>query len=228
MAVDRASTAFIGTASHDSYSEPIQASSEWWAAVADIAVDEIMIWGGGGEILIDGIRAYAGTMAEGFAMADAGIQSARTSAAARRSTAAHHRSTSGLDESTMKEANLDEVVEQDAPVTPEQETKEEEVTQEVDVKAGEDVVREANLSEETDVDPDAVRVSAETGEPKGDFIVDVDVDDAATRRRFGTERVFYLETPRASHEEQIMNHTLRIKGKTPSATVIEDWIRSRI
>ena len=70
IAIDRASGAFVGPGnSHDEYSEPIRAAPAWWKDVAG-KVDEIMVWGGGGEVLIDGIRTFATTIAEGFADAD--------------------------------------------------------------------------------------------------------------------------------------------------------------
>jgi hypothetical protein len=233
-AVKRASAAFIGWSGtvgasrpndHDAYSEPIQAPAEWWAAVAESVVEEVMVWGGSGEILIDGIRAFAGTMAEGFAMADAGIQSARTSAAARRS-AAHK---SGPDELIIHEADLvgedPDEVRMSHEARPFPEGPHDGVAPQDFV---EDTVNEPKTVtvEEFITEPKSPRMSISEPEQKGDFIVDV--DDAATRKRLGTERVFYLETPRAAHEEQIMNHTLRIKEKAPSATVIEDWVKARI
>jgi hypothetical protein len=36
-------------------------------------LDEILIWGGGGEVLIDGIRTFANTISEGFGDADASV-----------------------------------------------------------------------------------------------------------------------------------------------------------
>jgi acetyl esterase/lipase len=72
IALDRASGAFVGPGNpHDEYSEPIRAPPTWWKEVAEKVGDEVMIWGGGGEVLIDGIRTFATTIAEGFADADA-------------------------------------------------------------------------------------------------------------------------------------------------------------
>jgi hypothetical protein len=106
----------------------VRVPPKWWKEVANV-VDEILIWGGGGEILIDGIRIFANNIAAGFA--EAGASS-----------------------------------------SPEQ--------------------------------------------------------MPGTRRVTGRERVFYVETPRASHEEQIMNYTLRIKKKSSGAIVIEEWINARL
>jgi hypothetical protein len=70
--LDRASSAFIGPGNnHDHYSEPVRAPPDWWEDVAGRVIDEILVWGGGGEVLIDGIRTFATTIAEGFAEADA-------------------------------------------------------------------------------------------------------------------------------------------------------------
>ena len=66
-AVRRASTAFIGPEKqHDEYSEPINAPVQWWRKVADKAVENVLVWGGGGEVLIDGITAFAGHIISGF------------------------------------------------------------------------------------------------------------------------------------------------------------------
>lgn len=68
-ALDRASNTYIGPGGrHDNYSEAVRAHPEWWAGVSTV-VDEIIIWGGGGEILIDGIRRFQASMKEGFEMA---------------------------------------------------------------------------------------------------------------------------------------------------------------
>ena len=65
-ALDRASNTYIGPGGrHDNYTEPVRAPPEWWAPVRDV-VDEILIWGGGGEILIDSIRRFAANLKAGF------------------------------------------------------------------------------------------------------------------------------------------------------------------
>jgi acetyl esterase/lipase len=132
-ALNRASSTFIGPrGAHDEYSEPVRAPPERWSQVAS-HVDEVLIWGGGGEILIDGIRAFANNVASGFAAVDG---------------------------------------------------------------------------------------AAAVGQMK--------MNGARTRMSVGLERVFYVETPRASHEEQIVDHTLGIKSKNGTATVIEDWVCARL
>jgi hypothetical protein len=137
-ALNNASTTFIGPrGAHDEYSEPVQAAPERWEQVA-AHVDEVLIWGGGGEILIDGIRAFANNVASGFA-------------------------------ASQRDAAID---------------------------------------------------SAAIGRMK--------MNGARTRMSVGLERVFYVETPRASHEEQIVDYTLGIKSKNGTATVIEDWICARL
>ncbi|KAI3395071.1 hypothetical protein diail_1828 [Diaporthe ilicicola] len=71
-ALKRASNAYIPPGGqHDHYSQPVTAPVEWWADIARVAVEKMMIWGGGGEVLIDGIRAFAATVKDGFAEADA-------------------------------------------------------------------------------------------------------------------------------------------------------------
>jgi hypothetical protein len=137
-ALNNASSTFIGPRREpDEYSEPVRAPPDWWEKVA-AHVDEILIWGGGGEILIDGIRLFANNVATGFAASE----------------------------------------------------------------------RDRSIE------------SAAIGRMK--------MNGARTRMSVGLERVFYVETPRASHEEQIMDHTLGIKSKTGTAAVIEDWICARL
>lgn len=66
-ALNKASAAFIGPgAKHDAYSQPIDAPAEWWKEVADKVVEDVMVWGGGGEVLIDGIRTFAANVISGF------------------------------------------------------------------------------------------------------------------------------------------------------------------
>jgi len=49
----------------DSYSEALLADPSWWEGASN-AVEEVMIWGGGGEIFIDGIKAFADKFKEGW------------------------------------------------------------------------------------------------------------------------------------------------------------------
>jgi hypothetical protein len=137
-ALNNASTTFIGPKrDYNEYSEPVRASPDWWEKVA-AHVDEILIWGGGGEILIDGIRVFANNVASGFAASE-----------------------------------RDQAID-------------------------------------------------------GAAIGRMKMNGARTRMSVGLERVFYVETPRASHEEQIMDHSLGIKSKTGTSAVIEDWICARL
>lgn len=66
--LSRWAAAFLNSTSPfagDAYSEPVLASAEWWEPVADV-VDEVLIWGGENEILIDGIEAFAKKFSAGF------------------------------------------------------------------------------------------------------------------------------------------------------------------
>jgi hypothetical protein len=66
-ALNKASAAFIGPdAKHDAYSQPVDAPIEWWKEVAEKVVQDVMVWGGGGEVLIDGIRKFAAHVTAGF------------------------------------------------------------------------------------------------------------------------------------------------------------------
>ncbi|KAF2111572.1 Alpha/Beta hydrolase protein [Lophiotrema nucula] len=64
----RWSSAFLGSTSPfvgDFYSEPVLAPASWWEPVSDL-VDEVLIWGGGNEILLDGIEELARRFQVGF------------------------------------------------------------------------------------------------------------------------------------------------------------------
>jgi len=65
--ISRASRAFIGPgAAFDEYSEPVRVEPAFWKDVAGV-VDEVLVWGGGGEVLVDGIRTFAKRIEDGFA-----------------------------------------------------------------------------------------------------------------------------------------------------------------
>ena len=49
----------------DSYSEPLRAEPGWWSG-ANKVVNDVMIWGGGREVLIDGIRAFSKAFIKGW------------------------------------------------------------------------------------------------------------------------------------------------------------------
>jgi len=49
----------------DSYSEPLLAEPNWWSGAHKV-VDEVMIWGGGGEVFEDGIKAFASKFVDGW------------------------------------------------------------------------------------------------------------------------------------------------------------------
>lgn len=72
-AVKRAASAYIAPGSQpDFYAEPETSPPEWWVEIASNAVRNVMIWGGGGEVLLDGIRSFADKVSAGFAQVDAG------------------------------------------------------------------------------------------------------------------------------------------------------------
>jgi acetyl esterase/lipase len=66
--LNRWSSAFLGSDSPfagDFYSEPVLAPAWWWEKTADM-IGEVLIWGGGNEILIDGIEEFARRFTQGF------------------------------------------------------------------------------------------------------------------------------------------------------------------
>lgn len=64
----RWSSAFLGSDSPfagDFYSEPVTAPASWWEGTANV-VDEVLIWAGGNEILLDGIEEFSKRFTKGF------------------------------------------------------------------------------------------------------------------------------------------------------------------
>jgi acetyl esterase/lipase len=64
----RWSSAFLGSDSPfagDFYNEPVTAPASWWEGTADV-VDEVLIWAGGNEILLDGIQEFSKRFTKGF------------------------------------------------------------------------------------------------------------------------------------------------------------------
>jgi acetyl esterase/lipase len=49
----------------DSYSEPLLAETSWWSGSSKVA-NEVLFWTGGGELFVDGIRAFAEKFTEGW------------------------------------------------------------------------------------------------------------------------------------------------------------------
>ncbi|TID18871.1 alpha/beta hydrolase fold domain-containing protein [Venturia nashicola] len=71
VALNRWATAFLGsnkregTIMGDSYSEPLLAESSWWSG-ASKAVNDVMIWAGGAELFVDGIKLFAHKFEKGW------------------------------------------------------------------------------------------------------------------------------------------------------------------
>lgn len=66
--LSRWSGAFLGSDSPfagDFYSEPVTAPASWWEGTADV-IDEVLIWGGGNEVLLDGIEEFARRFTKGY------------------------------------------------------------------------------------------------------------------------------------------------------------------
>ncbi|KAF2398591.1 alpha/beta-hydrolase [Trichodelitschia bisporula] len=63
--LERWAEAFLGGGKSDAYSEPLTAGPEWWAG-ASRKVQDVLVCAGGGEVFIDGIRAWVGKFKEKF------------------------------------------------------------------------------------------------------------------------------------------------------------------
>jgi acetyl esterase/lipase len=64
----RWSGAFLGSDSPfagDFYNEPVLAAPSWWEATADV-IEEVLIWAGGNEVLLDGIEEFSKRFTKGF------------------------------------------------------------------------------------------------------------------------------------------------------------------
>ena len=66
---DAWSSSFLGGKPRDQYNEPITADAEWWR---DLKAEEILVVGGGDEILLDSIKTFAGKVkvSDGFLSSD--------------------------------------------------------------------------------------------------------------------------------------------------------------
>lgn len=82
-AIARAATTYIAPGSKpDAYAEPNTSPVEWWADIAKSVVQNVLIWGGGGEVLLDGIKDFAAKVGEGFSRADGNSSSLLSSSPA--------------------------------------------------------------------------------------------------------------------------------------------------
>lgn len=54
-------TAFMGNAEKDNYAQPAMAPADWFSKI-DTVIGDLLIWGGGGEVLLDSIDATAKRM----------------------------------------------------------------------------------------------------------------------------------------------------------------------
>lgn len=66
--LSRWSSAYLGSESPfagDFYSEPVTAPASWWEETTNV-VTEVLIWGGGNEVLLDGIEEFAKRFQKGY------------------------------------------------------------------------------------------------------------------------------------------------------------------
>lgn len=66
--LNRWSGAFLGSDSPfagDFYNEPVLAAPSWWEPTADV-IEEVLIWAGGNEVLLDGIEEFSKRFTKGF------------------------------------------------------------------------------------------------------------------------------------------------------------------
>lgn len=82
--LQRWSTAFLGSDSPfagDFYNEPVTAPASWWEGTADV-IEEVLIWAGGNEILLDGIEEFSKRFTKGFGGKGGRVNTAITAKAA--------------------------------------------------------------------------------------------------------------------------------------------------
>lgn len=221
-ALNTASNAYIGPGKeHDEYSEPIKAPIEHWTDVANHAVEEIMIWGGGGEILIDGIKVFGGRILEGFSKADELVSnpiSAGSEKAERpESTDVFHDARGSVwveppEGSAPKEAT--EAVEDNENI-------------------GKPIAN-ALTPTSTNVDNPAVADTLAKMEPEAKIgtpvVAPATAEKAAAvsgvikKTAIGKDRVKLVVTPYEAHEEMIIDYVLMIRDKGEGAKEIENWL----
>lgn len=56
---------FLGTGKSDNYVEAVRAGAEWWQGLEKV-VGNVLVWGGGGEVLIDGIKVVMRDMEKAY------------------------------------------------------------------------------------------------------------------------------------------------------------------
>ena len=187
--LNRASNAYIGPGGrHDNYTEAVRAPPEWWAGVANV-VSEIMIWGGGGEILIDGIRRFKRSVQSGFNLA-AYIDG------------------SGVATSELENGNF-YIGPAESPKTP---------------KWQENKTAESHETASPKQPMETFPIEASHYEDEFKSEEDREGEPNTVSSLEGAERVIFVESPRMAHEEMILDHSLRIKGKREGAWAIEGWI----
>ncbi|KAF1984622.1 alpha/beta-hydrolase [Aulographum hederae CBS 113979] len=210
-ALDRASGAFGAIATggkHDEYSEPVKAPVEWWADVSKV-VKEVLVWGGGGEVLIDGIEEFGARMKEGFDRAD-GIE-----------MVVGKGKVGGKDERSEEEKEgrnggvRDKPSGMDSPTLPV--TTEDTPTPLNSTTTNGTTYSTANGSiEKTPTTPDVETPTAlaHTETRTKDFGADPEEKS----------RVKVVVTPREGHEEMIINNVVRISKKGQGGKEVDKWL----
>lgn len=72
-AAKRWSSLFLGSSSLDNYNQPILADLTWFSGL-DLKVKDVLVWGGGGEVLIDSIEAIGKKLKEAHSRAELVVQ----------------------------------------------------------------------------------------------------------------------------------------------------------
>jgi hypothetical protein len=216
-ALNRASNAYVGPGKeHDDYSEPIKASVDHWTDVASHAVKQIMIWGGGGEVLIDGIKVFADHVIEGFSKADdftSNPIATNTEKAERpESTDIFHDARGSVFVPPAEEAETKEVAEENGYVGKPIENALTPTSTSVDNPAIAETL--ANM------EPEDVRFQTPSTSP----IPNGEAPTEPTQIAVGKDRVKLVVTPREAHEEMIIDYVLMIKDKGEGAKEIENWL----
>jgi hypothetical protein len=226
-ALNRASHAYIGSGNkHDEYSEPINASVEHWTDVANHAVEKIFVWGGGGEILIDGIKEFANHIIKGFSKAEDftsnPIPTDPEKAERPESADVFHDARGSVfvpQSEEIEEKETNPASEENGLIGKPIENALTPTSTSVENPAIAETL--AKMEPQTEI---ATPIGAPASTEPAELAKKPEVSDEPKKTAVGKDRVKLVVTPREAHEEMIIDYVLKIRDKGEGAKEIEKWL----